>query len=32
MKQNENFQFTTATNKDFQFILLGHDPLIYILH
>lgn len=32
MKQNENFQFTTAANKDFQLIPLEHDPFIYILH
>lgn len=32
MKQNENFQFTTSANKDFQFIPLEHEPLIYILH
>lgn len=31
MKQNKNFQFTTAANKHFQFIPLEHDPLILIL-
>lgn len=32
MQQNENFQFTTAANTDFQFIPLERDPFIYIRH